>query len=128
MKMHVTIVLCGRMMCFLKHKYRYAKYAKRMGNNLIILFAPWIETLLDYGFITPFKFNIKYVYMRLFMHKKSHGKFVLNPIVEVVCYFVPKNENQHIHVIELVHYFVVNKENQQPIINIVCKDMLYICK
>jgi hypothetical protein len=52
----------------------------QMGNNLIILFAPWIETLLDYGFITPFKFNIKYVYMRLFKHKKSHGKFVLNPI------------------------------------------------
>jgi hypothetical protein len=65
-----------------------------MRNNLIILFAPWIEMLLDYGFITPFKFNIKHVYMRLFKYKKSHGKFVLNPIVEVVGYFVLKNENQ----------------------------------
>jgi hypothetical protein len=110
MKMHVTIVLCGKILCFLKHKYRYAKYARRMGNNLIILFAPWIETLLDYGFTTPFKFNIKHVYMRLFKHKKSHGKFVLNPIVEVVGYLVLKNENWHVHVaIELVHYFVVNK-------------------
>jgi hypothetical protein len=104
MKMYVTIVLCGRIMCFLKHKYRYAKYAKRMGNNLIILFAPWIETLLDYGFITPFKFNIKYVYMRLFMHKKSHGKFVLNPIVEVVGYFVPKNENS---IYMLLNLFII---------------------
>jgi hypothetical protein len=80
-----------------------------MGNHLIILFAPWIETLLDYGFTTPFKFNIKHVYMRLFKHKRSHGKFVLNPIVEVG-YFVLNNENRHIHVaIELIHYFVVNK-------------------
>ncbi len=64
---------------------------------------------MEYGFTTPFKFNIKHVYMRLFKHKRSHGKFVLNPIVEVG-YFVLNNENRHIHVaIELIHYFVVNK-------------------
>lgn len=56
-----------------------------------------------------FKFNIKYVNMRLFKHKKSHGKFVLNPIVEVVGYFVLKNENQHIFIILLL----TSKTNNQ---------------
>jgi hypothetical protein len=27
---------------------------KEWGIILIILFAPWIETILDYGFTTPF--------------------------------------------------------------------------
>jgi hypothetical protein len=55
---------------------------------------PWIEPLLGHKFISPAKFQIQTrFFLCLFKKKRTEGKFVLSPIVEVVGYFNLKKIN-----------------------------------
>jgi len=48
---------------------------------------PWIEPLFGHKLISPTNFRSKQgFFLHLFRKKKHEGKFVLNPITEVVGY------------------------------------------